>query len=136
MQRPALIERWHAMMEESDAESRRNSLAQLLAEEAVFESPVVHTPQHGKALTLAYLSSASEVFSGGEFEYLNEWYGERSAVLEFRATIDDVEINGVDLIWWNEEQRIERFKVMVRPRKAMQLLHGMMAEQLERLASS
>lgn len=123
---------------------RRRRLEELLDDEAVFESPVVHTPQRGKALTLAYLASAGDVFAQADFEYLNEWFSAEqsseptagSAVLEFRAEIDGIEINGVDLIWWNEQQRIVRFKVMVRPRKAMQLLHSMMARQLEALAAA
>ncbi|REJ74568.1 MAG: nuclear transport factor 2 family protein [Acidobacteria bacterium] len=109
-------------------------LFDLLDEDAVFLSPVVHTPQQGRQLTFAYLSAATKVFARSQFRYAGEWYAERSAVLEFEAEIDGIQINGVDMIWWNDEQRITRFKVMVRPLKAVNLLHQMMAGQLQNAA--
>ena len=102
----------------------------LLAEDVVFESPVVHTPQAGKALTTGYLRAAAQVLGNSTFRYLNEWYAEGSAVLEFACEIDGISINGVDMIFWGTDGRITRFKVMVRPLKAINLLHQMMGAQL------
>jgi hypothetical protein len=133
MSTPQVIERWHQMMAEADAIRRHELLAELLADEAMFVSPVVHTPQRGKQITLAYLGSAGKVFGNGSFQYLHEWYGDDSAVLEFEAEIDGIVINGVDMIWWNDEHQITCFKVMVRPLKAVNLLHGLMARQLAAL---
>jgi hypothetical protein len=95
----------------------------LLAEDVVFASPVVHTPQRGKAITLKYLSAALYVLFNETFRYVGEWRAARSAVLEFVTTMDGVEINGVDIIDWNEDGRIVQFKVMARPLKGINL-HG------------
>jgi hypothetical protein len=125
---PIPIERWHAIAVSRDV----HGLGELLAEDAVFESPVVHTPQVGKAITQKYLTAAMHVLNNGSFTYLNEWYGETSAVLEFRCSCDGVLINGVDIIHWNAEGKISRFKVMVRPLKAINALHEMMGKMLQR----
>ena len=123
---PRTIARWHAYMQADDPAL----LDALLAENVVFESPVVHTPQAGKALTTGYLRAAAQVLGNSTFRYLNEWYAEGSAVLEFACEIDGISINGVDMIFWGKDGRITRFKVMVRPLKAINLLHQMMGAQL------
>ncbi|WP_411288921.1 nuclear transport factor 2 family protein [Phenylobacterium sp.] len=123
---PETIARWHAYMRADDPAL----LDALLAEDVVFESPVVHTPQVGKALTTGYLRAAAQVLGNPSFRYLNEWCAERSAILEFACEIDGISINGVDMIFWGEDGRITRFKVMVRPLKAINLLHQMMGAQL------
>ena len=125
--KPPVIERWHQLVASRDLAM----LSQLLDPQVVFESPVVHTPQVGKAITHAYLAAAMTVLNNRSFRYLGEWFGEDSAVLEFETEIDGIRINGVDMIWWNAEGRITRFKVMVRPLKAINLLHQMMARALQ-----
>ncbi len=102
----------------------------LLAEDAIFESPVVHTPQLGRAKAAMYLQGAIMVLNNGSFTYLNQWFAEDSAVLEFTTTIDGIAINGVDLVWWNDAGLITRFKVMIRPLKAINLLHQKMGALL------
>ena len=87
------------------------------------KSPVVHTPQRGKAVTALYLRSAIAVLGGAEFRYVAEWIGAKSAVLEFVTIVDGIEINGVDITGWTADEKIDRFKVMVRPLKAIQILH-------------
>jgi hypothetical protein len=99
----------------------------------VFHSPVVHTPQRGKAVTLQYLRGALLVLNNASFRYEREIVGTHDAVLEFSTTIDGILINGVDLIRWNEAGQIIDFKVMVRPLKAVNLLHQKMGEMLQRL---
>lgn len=125
---PFPIQRWHAVVQSRDPQA----LGELLADDAVFESPVVHTPQVGKAITQKYLAAAMVVLGNDSFRYLNEWYGETSAVLEFECNCDGVLINGVDMIEWNAAGRISRFKVMVRPLKAVNALHEMMGKMLQR----
>jgi hypothetical protein len=120
------MDHWHRMVVSRDSAQ----LDELLADDAVFHSPVVHTPQVGKAITATYLRAAMLVLGNGSFRYVNEWRGERSAVLEFETVIDGIQVNGVDMIDWNEDGRITRFKVMVRPLKAINLLHQMMAQRL------
>jgi len=114
------------------ASGDKAELDAMLADDVVFESPVVHTPQRGKAITIQYLAAAGEVLGGDNFRYVGEWRADNSAILEFENEIDGIAINGIDMIWWNEEGRITRFKVMVRPLKAINLLHRMMGEQLQR----
>lgn len=121
-----VIDRWHSVVRTRD----RAALAEMIAEGAVFESPVVHTPQQGKAVTVKYLESALEVLNNETFRYLGEWRAERSAVLEFACEIEGITVNGVDMIWWDEAGRIVRFKVMIRPLKAINLLHRLMGEKL------
>ncbi len=120
---------WH------DVVKTRNmgQLAALLADDVVFHSPVVHTPQRGKAITLLYLQGAMQVLNTAYFRYEREIAGPRDAVLEFSTEIDGVHINGVDLIRWNDSGQIVDFKVMVRPLKAVQALHQKMGQMLERL---
>ena len=116
---------WHEIVRTRNPDG----LAALLAEDVVFQSPVVHTPQRGKAITIKYLTAALAVL-GEKFRYVEEWTGPESAALEFMTTIGGIEINGVDIIGWNAEGRIDRFKVMVRPLKAIQILHERMAAAL------
>jgi hypothetical protein len=120
------IARWHEVVKTKDVAV----MASLIAEEATFESPVVHTPQVGKAITVKYLAGALQVLNNDTFRYLNEWRAERSAVLEFACEIDGIAVNGVDLVWWNAAGQITRFKVMIRPLKAINLLHQKMGELL------
>jgi hypothetical protein len=127
---PEPIRQWHAVAEARDPAG----LDALLADDVVFHSPVVHTPQRGKDVTTLYLGAALQVLGANDFQYVREVCGERDAVLEFTACIDGTVINGVDMIRWNDEGRIVDFKVMVRPLKAVNLLHRLMGMMLEQLA--
>ncbi len=127
---PTPIEQWHQIVRSRDLAA----LERLLADDVVFVSPVVHTPQRGKAITTKYLQAALQVLNNDSFTYLNEWYGADSAVLEFQSTVDGIVINGIDMIGWNAAGRIDRFKVMVRPLKAMNKLHEHMGRMLQRAA--
>lgn len=129
MNPPAVIQAWHQVVQSRDL----NALGRLLADDVVFHSPVVHTPQRGKAVTWQYLAGAMQVLNNAGFRYEREIYGERDAVLEFATEIDGIQINGIDLIRWNDAGQIVDFKVMVRPLKAVNLLHQRMAAMLERL---
>ena len=120
------LDRWYGFIKSHD----RAELKAMLHPDVVFESPVVHTPQHGADITYKYLSSAIKVLNGESFRYLGEWRGDNSAVLEFATEIDGITINGVDIIKFTDDGRIIHFKVMVRPLKAMNLLHRLMGEQL------
>ena len=125
MSTPA-IDTWHQLIEDRNAAG----LDDILADDVVFHSPVVHTPQRGKALTKLYLSAAIMVLGGNKFEYVREVIGESDAVLEFTAELDGIIINGVDMVHWNEDGKIDDFKVMIRPLKAVNLLHGLMKQML------
>lgn len=121
------LETWHRLMKNKDTAG----LGDLLADNAVFHSPVVHTPQQGKAITWKYLAAAFQVLGNDQFQYLREIVDGNRAVLEFQTELDGIVINGVDMIEWDSEGRITDFKVMVRPLKAVNMLHQKMASMLE-----
>jgi hypothetical protein len=120
------LDKWYGYMKSHD----HAALWDLLHPDAVFESPVVHTPQRGREITFKYLSGAEKVLGGPGFVYTGEWCSDNGAVLEFEKEIDGVRINGVDIIRFSDDGRIVHFKVMVRPLKAINLLHRLMGEQL------
>jgi hypothetical protein len=117
---------WHAVV----ASRNPAALDALLADDVVFHSPVVHTPQIGKSITTKYLAAAFHVFFNETFRYVREVVGASDAVLEFQVEIDGLTVNGVDMIRWNDDGRIVDFKVMVRPLKAVHLIHEKMAAML------
>jgi SnoaL-like domain len=121
------IAAWHELVRTRNAKA----LDALLADNVTFYSPVVHTPQIGKAITLQYLSAALRVFFNESFRYVRELTGPNDAVLEFQVEIDGIAVNGVDMIKWNDEGKIVEFKVMIRPLKAINLIHQKMAALLQ-----
>ena len=118
---------WHRLVRTHDA----SGLNELLAEEAVFHSPVVHAPQRGRKLAVLYLGAAFQVFFNPSFRYVREIVGATDAMLEFEVEIDGITVNGVDLIKWNDKGQIVEFKVMLRPLKAINLIHQKMAAMLQ-----
>ena len=126
MGRAPVVDAWHQVVRERDAKA----LWELIAEDATFHSPVVHTPQRGRQLTYAYLYAAFQVFANDSFRYVRELAGDRDAVLEFQVEIDGIVVNGVDMIRWDDDGRIVDFKVMLRPLKAVNLIHQKMAQAL------
>lgn len=119
---------WHAYMHSGgDAEL----LSAQLADNAVFHSPVVHSPQEGKAKVMLYLLSAAKVLGNDSFTYVREVVEGHDALLEFTCEIDGILINGIDLIRFDDDGKIIDFKVMVRPVKAVNKLWEMMAAQLQ-----
>lgn len=125
------LARWHAHVKNPD----HQALWDMLHPDAVFESPVVHTPQRGREIVFKYLASADKVLGGPGFIYRGEWLGTNSAILEFENVINGITVNGIDMITWNEAGQIVHFKVMVRPLKAIQMVHQMMGEMLQKMAS-
>lgn len=124
---PTALDTWHRLVRTQDT----SGLSALLADDAVFHSPVVHTPQRGKKLAVGYLSAAFHVFFNASFRYVREIVGPNDAMLEFETEIDGVLVNGVDIITWNSAGQITAFKVMLRPLKATNLIHQKMAAMLQ-----
>jgi hypothetical protein len=120
------LETWHRLVRTRDAAG----LLALLAEDAVFHSPVVHTPQHGRELAATYLSAAFQVFFNPSFRYVREIVGASDAMLEFETEIDGILVNGVDIVRWNADGQIVDFKVMIRPLKGIEVIHRKMGEML------
>jgi hypothetical protein len=120
------VELWHRALKAKDT----RLLDTLLADDCVFVSPVVHTPQNGKKITKAYLSAAFFVFGNETFRYVRQILGSRDAMLEFELEVDGIAINGVDILRWNDAGQIIEFKVMIRPLKAINLIHQKMGAAL------
>ncbi|GBD25382.1 hypothetical protein HRbin30_00700 [bacterium HR30] len=123
------LEVWHSCV-------RNRSIAALdavLAEDSVFYSPVVFTPQRGKELVKLYLAGALQVLGNESFRYVKEIVQDETAMLEFEASVDGIYVNGVDILTWNEQGQIQEVKVMLRPLKAIHVLQQRMREMLELL---
>jgi len=125
------VDHWHRIVERRDPAD----LEGFLAAEVVFHSPVVHKPVHGRPMVSRYLAAAFEVFFNDSFRYVRQIVGANDAMLEFEVTIDGVQVNGVDIIGWNAAGEVNSFKVMIRPLKAINLIHQRMAERLSQANS-
>ena len=123
------LQHWH---EVAAGGSTPAALETILHPDCVFHSPVVHTPQEGKAIVIAYLSAAGQTLGNDEFCYLREVVDGNTAVLEFQTMMDGIQVNGIDMITFDDESLITDFKVMVRPLKAINKVWEMMGQQLEK----
>ncbi|SDQ16569.1 hypothetical protein [Pseudovibrio sp. Tun.PSC04-5.I4] len=125
------LQQWLALMESG---KDLQKLTGLIAKDCVFYSPVVHTPQRGQQITVMYLYGAAQVLGvNNSFKYTRILDCGENAVLEFETEVDGILINGVDMIHWNDEGLIDDFKVMLRPLKAVNMVHQKMGEMLEAL---
>ena len=139
-----VVKRWHAFIRGE----LPGGLDELLADDVVFYSPIVFTPQQGKEVTALYLQAATQTFGGnggdgaggattsdavrpGGFRYTKMVLGDDTAILEFETTMKGKYVNGVDIIRCNEQDRITEFRVMIRPLQAVNLVHEQMAAMLE-----
>lgn len=136
----AVVDHWHRFMRGEAP----NALDELLADDVVFYSPVVYTPQAGKAITTLYLTAASQALpgtepstgadgrpAGGRFRYTKEVVAGDTAVLEFETSVDGRYVNGVDIIRCNDAGQIVEFRVMIRPLQAVNAVHAQMRATLE-----
>ena len=140
------VEKWHDIMK-NPGSNISEKLDELLDDDVVFYSPVVFTPQKGKEITKLYLAAAGGVFSSdkdkqesqpkeSKFRYIKEIVQDNYACLEFETEINGIYVNGIDLITWNEDNKITEFKVLVRPLQAVNTLHQMMGEMLDKLKAT
>ena len=124
------LELWHDMLRRRDL----GRIDEVLAEDCAFLSPIVHTPQRGRDLTRLYLTAALAVFNES-FQYVKEVVSPQHAVLEFTCEVDGIIVNGVDIMTFDDAGKIIEFKVMVRPLKAVNLLHAKMKAMLEQMSA-
>lgn len=127
-----ILKKWHQAIATRDL----SILDEILADDVIFYSPVVWTSQEGKALTTMYLSAAFYVLGGNDFKYVKEVISGNIACLEFSTKVDDIVVNGVDIITTNEAGKIVEFKVMVRPLKGMMILKEKMFELMEKMGGA
>lgn len=125
---PDPLAAWHHAVQSRDG----RGLADVIDDGAVFHSPVVHTPQVGKAIMNKYLGAALACLIDDSFRYVREVVSGRNAVLEFEVLLDGIHVNGVDMIAWNEAGKIVDFKVMIRPLKAINVVHQRMGAMLQK----
>ncbi|WP_339548114.1 nuclear transport factor 2 family protein [Pseudomonas sp. RA_35y_Pfl2_P32] len=120
------LAQWHAMLDTRDL----RALPQLLAAEAVFRSPMAHTPYPGAPVVAMILNTVFQVFE--DFTYHRELASADglNVVLEFSARVGDKQLKGIDMIRFNEEGEIVEFEVMVRPMSALQALGDEMGRRL------
>lgn len=123
------IARWHRLVKERNVDD----LDEMLADEVVFYSPILFTPQRGKPLTILYLAGAFQILGNDKFHYVREIVGEWDAALEFETEIEGIYVNGIDLLRWNDAGLLIEFKVMLRPLKAIQLVQRLVSELLQDL---
>ena len=121
------IEVWHEVVKSGEIVKLDN----ILDEDCIFYSPVVFSPQKGKEATKKYLTAAAIVFADDSFKYTKELVSSHLACLEFELVLNEININGIDIISWNEEGKITEFKVMIRPLKAVEIIHKYMGEELK-----
>jgi hypothetical protein len=122
------LEKWHRIV----LAQQPDGLDDLLADEVVFYSPIVHTPQRGKALVKRYLSAALQVFFNPSLRCVRKLCDDSNGVFEFEVDIDGILLNVMDVLRWDERGRVVEFRVFIRPLKAMQLAQQRMAAMLER----
>ena len=124
-----VIARWHRYLRGELA----GGLDDLLADDVVFYSPVVYTPQRGKPVTTQYLEAASRTLAGGTrgaFQYTKQVLSGDTAVLEFETSVEGKYVNGVDIIRCDDAGRIVEFRVMMRPLQGIQAVHEQMGQRL------
>ena len=124
------IEKWHEVIESGSAEL----LSDIIADNCIFYSPVVFSPQEGKEITIKYLTAAAMVFGVDSFLYTKELINKNNACLEFELEINKIHINGIDLITWNDENKIIEFRVFIRPLKGVQIIHEFMGGTLDKIS--
>lgn len=144
----AALEKWFEFIHGEGAEERNSLLDELLAEDVVFYSPVVFTPQRGRAAAKLYLMAAGSTFGGDEspgssaadpnqpgggFHYSKRVTAGNHAILEFETTMGGKYVNGVDIITCNDSGKVVEFKVMIRPLQAINIVHTQMAAMLKQL---
>ena len=124
-----VIARWHRYL----GGELPGGLDELLADDVVFYSPVVHTPQRGKAVTTQSLEAAARALAGEDgapFHYAKQVLAGDTAVLEFETSVGATYVNGVDIIRCDDQGRIVEFRVMLRPLRAIQAVHEQMGRLL------
>jgi hypothetical protein len=127
-----MIHHWHTLVENRQSDK----ITELLADNVVLHSPVVHTEVKGKQLVSLYLHAAFHTFLNDSFQYVREFNNGNQYVLEFSTEINGITVNGVDMIVFDDNEKIVDFKVMVRPLKAINLIHQAMGQMLEKLQTN
>ncbi|MDY0780834.1 hypothetical protein [Tenacibaculum sp. IB213877] len=120
---------WHKFVETRNT----SSLGEFIDDNAVLYSPVVWTPVEGKFMVTMYLMAAAKIIANDNFKYVREVADDENAVLEFETEIDGITVEGVDMVKFTDEGKLKEIKVMIRPLKAVHIVHQKMGEYLEKM---
>jgi hypothetical protein len=90
-----------------------DAISQLLAEDVTFHSPVTFHPYSGREDVSRLLALVAETFAN--FRYTDELRAGEVQALVFRADVGDREVEGIDLLRFDEDGLIGDFTVFVRP---------------------
>ena len=118
------IDLWHQCVEHASLDPA------MMTEDVVFHSPYIYTPIKGKTNVSSYLEAAGMVFLNSDFRYSEEIIGDNQACLVFEATFDDLYVNGVDYLVWNDQQKLTEIRVFIRPFQALNAIRELMATRL------
>lgn len=108
------LAKWHKAVHHKDYAL----LKELLADDIALSSPVFWRAKEGKGAVLTVLSTVINVFE--DFQYHREWIDGSSWALEFSATVNGKDLKGIDLIELNDEGKLKRLEVLIRPLNALQ----------------
>lgn len=100
----------------------------LFSEQVTFRSPVVFKPYEGREALKVLLAAVVQVFE--DFRYTDQVETGDTAVLVFEARVGDREVDGVDILRFGADGRIEEMMVMVRPMSGMNALAQAMEARL------
>ena len=118
------IDLWHQCIENASLDPA------MMTEDVVFHSPYIYTPIKGKTNVSSYLEAAGMVFLNADFRYIEEIIGDNQACLVFEAAFNDLYVNGVDYLVWNDQQKITEIRVFIRPFQALNAVRELMATRL------
>ena len=124
-----VIEEWHKFVKTKNIKILDN----ILSEDIVFYSPAIHTPKIGIEVTKKYLSTATKILFDNNCKYISEVKGDKISSSEFEGFLDDIYVNGIDIIRWNSSNKITSFKVFVRPLKGLLVLKDKIADELSKI---
>ena len=118
------VDLWHQCVENASLSP------EMMTEDVVFHSPYVYTPIKGKINVSRYLEAAGMVFLNSNFRYIEEIIGDKQACLVFEVTINDLYVNGVDYLIWNDQQKLTEIRVFIRPFEALKEIKKFMVKYL------
>jgi hypothetical protein len=121
-------EAFRAAVEKSDLAA----MVDALSPDVVFHSPITFKPFEGKQAVSTLLGVVASTFE--EFRYTDELDGDGVKALVFEARIGDRQVQGLDLLRFDDDGLIEGFTVMVRPLSGAMALAEAVGKGLEQAA--
>ena len=105
-----------------------SAIDELFAEDVVFRSPVVFKPYRGRDAVAMLLAAVAQVFE--DFRYTDQVETGDTAVLAFSARVGDRELDGIDLLRFDDTGAVSELAVYVRPLSGANALAAAMQRML------